>query len=417
MEFLGPRHACITIGATCQDLRQLSKSNSLWNVFWKARCLFPDVGDNDDDGDGVASVHKAAYMFRHAIHEMGLDDKLLHASHPQTKSATRQMAKIKKEGEQPQSKDESTSLYFAYIQRHTMTKLTNLRLHPFPRRLKNDDETPPPDLRPPLCSQTWPGQLSSLVASENLDDDNYHRNRVTCLNAAEAWCDHPGCDEARCGPQGCLRCYRFLPRDYGMSASGGGLWQARECSERSYDVTWFVKCSWCSVSFCNIHVRERYGTTSTTSWYKCDECQLSSCPDCVSQVFVSPPDVDGCQVVTAGKACRRPVCTKCIWYVGRETQIVVGNIPAGKACRRPVCTKCIWYVGRETQIVVGNIPGGDYACRGDSEIVTVKGAEVDNWKFREWEDLEKSCSKCLRHVEFRMKELAQVQDAFGGLMP
>ena len=35
----------------------------------------------------------------------------------------------------------------------------------------------------------------------------------------------------------------------------------------------------------------------------------------------------------------------------------------------------------------------------------------------EWEECETCCSKCLRHVEFRWRELAQVQESFLGFMP
>eukprot|EP00579_Thalassiosira_antarctica_P024958 CAMPEP_0202014728 /NCGR_PEP_ID=MMETSP0905-20130828/29965_1 /ASSEMBLY_ACC=CAM_ASM_000554 /TAXON_ID=420261 /ORGANISM="Thalassiosira antarctica, Strain CCMP982" /LENGTH=393 /DNA_ID=CAMNT_0048574709 /DNA_START=96 /DNA_END=1274 /DNA_ORIENTATION=+ len=377
MEFLGPRHTCIGIGATCQDLRQLSQCNSLWRVFWETRCLFPEQEErNPSDESCGATVHKAASVFRHAIHEMDLTDKI-HASCMKNKSANRPIS----EEDQSEAEEESTVLYSAYIQKHSMMKLTNLRVEPFaPRQLKNNNEIEQSsNLESPLCSQTWPGQ-ASLV-----DNPNNMRNRVvTCQKSADGWCDHPTCKQARCGPKGCLRAYRFLLPDYSLSASGGLV---RECSERNYDYITFVKCSWCSVSFCNEHVDRYYKQTKDRptgrSWYNCDECQLSSCPDCVSQVFPSPPDMNGCRVVTAGRPCRRNVCTKCIWYVGKEKQ----------------------------RTTVG-IPGGDYAQSGEeSEIITVKGAEATAGRDgQEWEEVETACSKCLRHVEFRWKELEQVQD-------
>ena len=169
---------------------------------------------------------------------------------------------------------------------------------------------------------------------------------------------------------------------------------ARECSERNYDMTSFVKCSWCSVSCCNEHIdimhQNRNGVKGNEPWYKCDECNLSSCPDCVSQVFLSPPDMDGCKVVTAGKTCHRVVCNKCIWYVGKKKLDIVQNIP-----------------------------GGDYSRFGNfAEIITVKGSEL--LKMDEpidFGEVETCCARCLRHVEFRWKELVQITNSFGGFMP
>ena len=133
-----------------------------------------------------------------------------------------------------------------------------------------------------------------------------------------------------------------------------------------------------------------HGAGNSPLWYKCDECGLSSCLDCVSQVFVSPPDMRGCSVVTAGKACRRNACSNCIWYVGKRKKYVSGNIPGDT--RKP---------------------------EQSADVITVKGADALKTRRNEWEEIETCCSKCLRHVEFRLKELAQVQDTFGlwGIMP
>eukprot|EP00584_Thalassiosira_punctigera_P003712 CAMPEP_0172537828 /NCGR_PEP_ID=MMETSP1067-20121228/9365_1 /TAXON_ID=265564 ORGANISM="Thalassiosira punctigera, Strain Tpunct2005C2" /NCGR_SAMPLE_ID=MMETSP1067 /ASSEMBLY_ACC=CAM_ASM_000444 /LENGTH=98 /DNA_ID=CAMNT_0013323211 /DNA_START=24 /DNA_END=320 /DNA_ORIENTATION=+ len=92
-------------------------------------------------------------------------------------------------------------------------------------------------------------------------------------------------------------------------------------------------------------------------------------------------------------------------------------VTAGKTCLKKVCTKCIWYVGRKKQNLARNIPGGDYNQSSASDITIVKGSETTGSEGQEWEEVETSCSKCLRHVEFRWKELAHVQDAFGGFMP
>mmetsp|Transcript_11163 Transcript_11163/g.27440 ORF Transcript_11163/g.27440 Transcript_11163/m.27440 type:complete len:394 (+) Transcript_11163:61-1242(+) len=375
MELLGPCHVCTGIGATCRDIRQLSKSDSIWRIFWRARCLSKNDGDiypinrSDDDFE----VHKAAFIFRHAIHVMNLTDKVCAAANMQTK----------KNEETFSESNDGSALYFAYIQTHSMMNMTNLRVEPFGHRLEYR-QLEQFNLRSPLCTQTWPGQLS-LVADENVEGNTTMRNRVICHNSAEAWCDAPTCDLARCGPQGCRRSYRFLPRDYSLSVGGQIMANNRECSDRNYDMISFVKCSWCSVSFCNEHV---LGHDGREMWYTCDECKLSSCPDCVSQVFLSPPDMEGCKVITGGKLCRRSICTKCIWYVGKKKQSSVGNIP-----------------------------GGNDAQNGDADIITIKGDALIHENGLEWEDVETSCSKCLRHVEFRWKELAQVQESFGGFMP
>ena len=388
MEFLGPRHVCIGIGATSKQLSQLSKCNSLWRLFWRDRCHYNlDVDEEESSAESNnnvdADVHKAAMVFRHAIHEMGLADKIYSIC---TSSST-----VHTDTES--SADENV-LYMAYIQKHSAMKLTNLRVEPFGRSHQpntNHQKLEQSNLSSPLCTQAWPGQLS-LVVNDMIGGV---RNTITCLNPAESWCDHPSCTQARCGPQGCLRCYRFLPRDYALSA-GGQLAPRTECSERSYDYYTFVKCSWCSVSFCNEHVDRYYEKTTQDSskvvarrsWYKCDECQLQSCPDCVSQIFLSPPDMDGCNVVTAGKPCRKNVCNNCIWYVGKEKQSVIQNIP-----------------------------GGIYPTSGSCDILTIKGENTVREKGLKWQEVETCCSKCVRHVEFRLKELEQVRESFGGLIP
>ena len=94
MEFLGPRHVCIGLGQTNYDLHELSQSDMLWRVFWRARCMFPHHGallkSSGSGGDcSDFDVHKAAYVFRRAIHEMDLADELF-TSTPQQTSATTQ---------------------------------------------------------------------------------------------------------------------------------------------------------------------------------------------------------------------------------------------------------------------------------------------------------------------------------------
>lgn len=400
MEFLGPRHVCIGLGATSRNFQRLSRGDSLWRVFWRDRCRYGPTGSDGDDGGGadgagVGDVHKAALTFRHAIHEMGLADKLLCSSATRTKSGAAN-TKGKSEELAEAECDTGLTLYHAYVQKHSSMKLTNLRVEPFGHRFETDDELERCNLKSPQCTQTWPGQLS-LVAVDDLPMRHRQSNsRVTCLNSAEAWCDYPGCTNARCGPEGCLRCYRFLPREF--SHSRGAVRVYRECSRRDYDLVSFVtKCSWCSVSYCNEHVgvsgsrNRRRSHSNTASWYKCDECNLSSCPDCVSQVFLSPPEARGCGVITAGEACSTNICKRCTWYVGKKRQ-----------CRRD-----------------GNVPGGDYSKIQDEDdgIVTVKGDGTDSKVRMEFEEVETCCSKCLRHVEFRWKELSQVQESFGGFMP
>ena len=96
-------------------------------------------------------------------------------------------------------------------------------------------------------------------------------------------------------------------------------------------------------------------------------------------------------------------------------------VTAGNTCRRTMCTQCTWYVGKKKQPSISrNIPGGNYKQdTSEADIVTIKGSELskeENNKL-EWEEVETCCSKCLRHVEFRLKELEQMNLGFGGLMP
>lgn len=189
------------------------------------------------------------------------------------------------------------SLFRGYIQAHWLMKSTNLRLD------KNSEQ------QQMFCNQTWPRSLCNRDDINRFDND-YSSHTVTCLNPGEVWCDNPSCSEARCGKQGCLRCYRFLPRDYTLSANGTIIGRP---SERSYDMIAFIKCSWCCVSYCTNHVESSsYGQ----DWYQCDVCQKSSCPDCVSQVYNQIPDPMGCQVVTNGRVCGRKICKDCTWCVG-----------------------------------------------------------------------------------------------------
>jgi hypothetical protein len=304
-------------------------------------------------------------------------------------------------------------LYQAYITTHTMMKHTNVRVEAYGRRIAvtKCDIVGRTNLIPPPCTQTWPGRLSH-GGREHADEVGIggggrdgggllqRSTLITCLNPSKAWCDDPKCNTARCGLEGCLRYYRFSPADYYL---------------RVIDPkTTFVKCSWCNVSFCNLHGGEdangsdgyyykrrprkcdqKCNNSSGRLWYQCDECNLSSCPDCVSQVFLTPIDCTeegSCRVVTAGIACNRKLCSKCVWYVGRK---------------------------RQQPITTGNVPGGVY--RQSSDIVTVRGVESPLHSIVErpieWEDFEKCCSKCLRHVEFRWKELTAMQDSFRGFMP
>eukprot|EP00573_Skeletonema_grethae_P012072 CAMPEP_0201710686 /NCGR_PEP_ID=MMETSP0578-20130828/58756_1 /ASSEMBLY_ACC=CAM_ASM_000663 /TAXON_ID=267565 /ORGANISM="Skeletonema grethea, Strain CCMP 1804" /LENGTH=313 /DNA_ID=CAMNT_0048199717 /DNA_START=471 /DNA_END=1415 /DNA_ORIENTATION=- len=313
-----------------------------------------------------------------------------------------------------------------------MMKLTNLRPVKFITTSDNDGQqqhdAPNYQLRQQLCTQTWPGQLSLLnerllqPRANNGNDATNANNSVTCLNSADIWCDHPTCNQARCGPQGCLRCYRFLPppvqhlqqqqqqqqQQLGRNRMAGDLdgpgdilvtW--RECTERNYDLVSFVKCGWCSVSLCNKHIdvynnqqrrRKQRSGREEAVWYRCDECNLSSCPQCISQVFpMQPPQT--CLVVTAGKRCGRQICSNCIWAVGKE--------------------------GGDSGGVSSNIPGGKISSNDDlSQVVSIRARDEEGRRrIQLLKEKELCCSKCLRHVEFRWRELSAVFDMFGGLVP
>jgi len=376
-------------------------------------------GTRDDSGGDIA-VHKAALTFRHAIQSLNLQSKF-----EATNQRTHQLLQETDNDDDDDNNTTTSSLYAGYIQTHSMMKLTNLR----PVKSMNDDgrqhhEAQPYQLRQQLCTQTWPGQLSLLNErllqphANNNDDAANTNNTVTCLNSAETWCDHPNCNQARCGPQGCLRCYRFLPppvqrlqqqqqqqqlrgnRIAGdLDGPGDILGAWRECTERNYDLVSFVRCGWCSVSLCNEHI-DVYTTHTNDGgrrrreqeavWFKCDECNLSSCPQCISQVFpIQPPR--SCKVVTAGKRCGRQICSNCIWAVGKE----------GGDC------------------VSSNIPGGKISTDDDSsQVVSIRARDDEGRRRIELlKEKEMCCSKCLRHVEFRWRELSAVLDMFDGFVP
>lgn len=378
-------------------------------------CYNESISADDDDGCDRA-VHKAALTFRHAIHSLNLQHKLFASTDDIIDTTT------------------SSSLYARYIQTHSMMKLTNLRPVKQLTTSDYDDGQEQDDnvvqnnyqLCQQLCTQTWPGQLSLLnerllQPNNNNNDATNTNNTVTCLNSADIWCDHPTCNQARCGPQGCLRCYRFLPppvqhlhhqqqqrqqQQLGRNRMAGdldgpgdilGAW--RECTERNYDLVSFVRCGWCFVSLCNEHIdiynnQKRRNSSSGRKeavWYKCDECNLSSCPKCISQVFpMQPPQM--CLVVTAGKRCGRHICSNCIWAVGKE--------------------------GDDCGDVSHNIPGGKISNDDSSQVVSIRARDEDGRRrIQLLKEKEVCCSKCLRHVEFRWRELSAVLDMFGGLVP
>ncbi|KAL7545579.1 hypothetical protein ACHAWF_009150, partial [Thalassiosira exigua] len=320
--FLGPRRVASGPGATCRRLRDLARRDALWRAFWAGRCMFPDpaCGGGEEGGDRGPPPHGAALAFRLGLAEMGLEGRM----RGMTSGVDGDGVGGDDDGDGPGD----AALHRAYVQRHVAMRRTNLR----PSRAEAEEGDY--DLRARLCTQTWPGRLSLALDRDGRDGHvggraAVGRRVVTCLNPAEAWCDAPGCPKARCGPRGCLRCYRFLPREYGPGANPSRM--ARECSARDY--VSFVRCSWCTVSFCSEHVEGYYKRTTPSpgcrSWYECDECQRSSCPDCVGQVFLRPPGADGCAVVTAGKRCGRRVCAECVWRVGRRKPTSVGNVPGG----------------------------------------------------------------------------------------
>lgn len=186
-QYLGPRHVCIGIGSTNHKLRQISQSDALWKVFWEMRCLYyhhtSSIKSSHDDelfSDNTTiddTVHKAAYVFRHAIFWMNLRNKL---QRPADISATIQNNNAKIESNTAIDSSDDQELYKAYIQKHTSMKLSNLRVDPFGRQL-HTDKLGQSNLRAPLCNQTWPGQLSLAM------NNPVGNTSITCLNLAEAW--------------------------------------------------------------------------------------------------------------------------------------------------------------------------------------------------------------------------------------
>lgn len=293
--------------------------------------------------------NKAAKMFRKAFNDIQMNKPLDSTSHKGSFNAD-------------SSKNcDNLSLYAAYVQAHWLMKSTNLRLDK-----KNEEQQM-------FCTQTWPRSLCNRNDINRFNSD-YESHTVTCLNPAEVWCDHPSCEEARCGKQGCLRCYRFLPRDYTLSANG--MIVGRQ-SERSYDLVSFVKCTWCCVSFCNKHFEfsSRRGHEKLY-WYQCDVCQRSSCLDCVSQVFNGVPDAKGCQVVTNGIVCGRKICKDCVWYVGTLKDGITS-----------------------------------------SKVVAIQGNKMSPIEKNSLSSPEECCPTCHLQVEKRMKEMQEMQQAFMGFMP
>jgi hypothetical protein len=444
LEFVGPRHTILSIGSINKTLRQLSQHDSLWKFFWLDRCCLTNYDDescsgsgshwkidnldellcqssdshhSNNDGGGnntraVRRVHRAALTFRHAIHSLDLQSKFL-VSHYDNYEST-------DNNNDDDDTLKSTSLYEGYIQTHTMMK-TNLRC---PARTKIQDNSSPLQLCQQSCTETWPGQLVR-VGTDNDGIPRVRMTEVTCLNSAEVWCDHPSCKHARCGPNGlCLRKYRFCPS--------------------SSDYLSFVKCDWCSVSFCNEHIvdnnilspsnnpRRRIPSSELHSiydklnksnqggWYKCDECELSSCLQCTSQVFSSTmmyyPPIQICNVMTAGKKCGRRVCSNCVWFVGKECtsssssqQEQESVIPGGKVI--------------SDYNVVSIKAGGDDVNNDEKRSSGSGGSSSSNSSISNRERIhqliekEMCCSKCLRHVEFRWRELSVVIDMFDGFVP
>ena len=432
MEFLGPRHVCLTLGSTCHELRNLSQSNSLWRIFCGTRCLIDSDmvsvsrdGDDDIGVENATSPHSAAMVFRHAMNATNLIIAPIRSIETDNKCNN----DIDIDAMIPDD-DGTISLYRAYIDQHISIKESNLRVKLPPLSDIQIDTMNQLELMHRTCTQTWPGQLSLLHDDIVDPHSNTNSRLVTCQKSAVVWCDHPNCNIARCGVQGCVRSYRFaspmreedinIPRVHnggGDNSMGGRI--GRDCSDRNYDMLSFVQCSWCRVQFCLEHVYSRtngyyyqkeakhHGRGQRLHpWYKCEECNLSSCPDCISQVFLtSPPNMDGCGVVTAGKVCHRAVCPQCIWYVGRKKH---GS-------------------NNTASMLTGNVPGGDYSKLNRTEIYTVRGIDLqlaskntsDNGhnNLECWDEFETCCSKCLRHVDFRWRELTQVQDSFHGFMP
>lgn len=459
LEFLGPRHTILSIGSINKSLRQLVQHDSLWRIFWLDRCCLTSNYDESSSSssryccvgnlDGLLcqpshdeGVHRAALTFRHAIHSLGLQSKFL-ANHRDDYELT---VTNNNDDNFALKSTSAKSLYEGYIQTHTMMKLTNLRA----KTLHDNSSSSPLQLCQQSCTQTWPGQLSladnnhhNNNNNNNDDDDEVRPNTVvTCLNSAEVWCDHPTCKHARCGPNGvCLRAYRFLPssssvvvpqsvavsphnnRQRDMRTNVGdlngpgdinGTWRQQQqhyapttTNDWNTNFLSFVKCNWCSVSYCNEHITNNVG-----GWYKCEECELSSCLSCTSQVFpsimlCSNPPIQICNVMTAGKKCGRRICCNCVWFVGKECSSSSSSseqqeeeesvIPGGK-------------VSTDYNVVSIKAGGG-----GDD---SVSSSSISNReRINKMIEKEMCCSKCLRHVEFRWRELSVVIDMFDGFVP
>jgi hypothetical protein len=295
---------------------------------------------------------KATRMFRKAFVDMELNIP---------NDSTQDICNLK---DDTSANHDNNSFYAAYIQAHWLMKSTNLRL---------DDNNESQQM---FCTQTWPRSLCNRNDIDRFNSD-YSSHTVTCLNPAEIWCDYPSCKEARCGKQGCLKCYRFLPREYTFSANG--MVVGRQ-SERSYDMVSFVKCSWCCVSFCNMHLDSYFsisqGVSNEQLWHQCDVCQKSSCRECVSQVFDSPPDANGCQVVTNRRVCGRKVCSDCMWRVG--------------------------LLHNES---------------GSFKVVSRPGGKVSSEEKELLSNTEQCCHMCRPLLETRMKEMQAMQNSFMGFMP
>ena len=298
--------------------------------------------------------HKAAKMFRKSFHDINLKT---------TNSHAQDTSSLRLNTSDEDDVNNGNFLYTAYLQTHLLLKSTNLRLD------KNNDS------EQIFCTQQWPRSLCTRDAINRFNSDYNHIDHyVTCLNPAEVWCDHPLCKEARCGKQGCLRCYRFLPRDYTLSANGSIVGRQ---SERSYDIVSFAKCSWCCVSFCDKHMKpysvQSWGRISREPhWYQCDVCQKSSCPDCVSQVFDSIPDPQGCQVISGGRLCGKKLCTDCVWYVG--------------------------------------------TLKNSSEVVAKQGI-LTSTERESMTSIEECCPTCRLRVEKRMNEMEDMRNSFMGFLP
>ena len=293
MRAAGPRWTCM-LGATCKRLHALSTLDHLWAHFWALRAAFvpsffvaaahrpwivsdgPEeaaaaAAGEGDEGAETAAAGAAATGRDEAGQEEDESTEAVATSSTPAASSTQAGGLQWRGMDMPK-----TGIAAAYAQVHaklpSKPKMVEVTVFPGPTKR----------MEPVCCGAGWRGRMTP--------DDEWE----ICGADAQAWCDWPNCQEARCTAPDTL--YR-TPVEPGSADWGSGSCRGsrgREDPESGYEVPEhpcldqrpFARCSWCAVQACPAHAAE-------CGWRRCDICELSSCPDCVAEVQLGSTGICG----------------------------------------------------------------------------------------------------------------------------